>query len=269
MCICWVFQREYLLKIANQQHKKSPIVANIVKAKRWHQSYVCVCMYAAKHDVFIWCGSVKITCHCCSSPGFMEHRIKVVRIPLYSSSIWVCVYECFGPRAKNSKYKTNERNGTNGMKEVANTNYKLQRKRNLIFLRHKDGEAQRMSMSCLCRINISNAAMYIYELHLVLYRYIFQMNNVMKTKKQTTARKKTEHQTAYFTINEDKLCTSDRMQFSLLYLPICESRRWIFFHAQPNRVSVGLFFCSFFCWFFRCFAVIFRELAFVARNDTT
>lgn len=59
--------------------------------------------------------------------------------------------------------------------EPAKTNWKSkigrEKKIKANILRHKDGNAQRMSMSCLFRINISNAAMYIYDVasHRVIY----------------------------------------------------------------------------------------------------
>lgn len=115
-----------------------------------------------------------------------------------------------------------------------------------------------MSMSCLCRINISNAAMYIYELHLLYYIVTYSMRTTswkrkIKTNSQWNKKINKKNRTAYFTINEDKLCTSSRMQFSLLYLPICESRWWSLFLWRLTQPSVRRFFSFIFSvWFYFC-----------------
>lgn len=65
--------------------------------------------------------------------------------------------------------------------------------------------------------------MYIYELHLICVCVLLHIANEQppwNVEKQTEPKRgkyELKNSTAYFTINEDKLCTSDQMQFSVLY----------------------------------------------------
>lgn len=142
---------------------------------------------------------------------------------LHSLSVFVCS----SPRAKNFKHKTNQWTewGEVAEKDTAKSN----------ILRHKDGTKNEYVMFVSYKYQ-QCSDVYLWVASLVLYRSIFQANNVMKKKKkrktnsQWNKKISKKNRTAYFTINEDKLCTSSRMQFSLLYLPICESRWWSLFY---------------------------------------
>lgn len=93
--------------------------------------------------------------------GFMKHRIKVVGF----SSFFAAHFFCIWSTRQNCCLIQNERiHCASGKQKNALAKHTANQ---TAYFETQRRQHKRMSMSCLCRINISNAAMYIYELHFV------------------------------------------------------------------------------------------------------
>lgn len=166
---------EYLLVIANQQLEK-PHSCKYYESQKdgIRDGCMSVClslyMYACSQT---WCIYLMWLSLNYVPLLYFSRFYRASNEKLLNSLHSLSVFVCSSPRAKNFKHKTNQWTewGEVAEKDTAKSN----------ILRHKDGTKNEYVMFVSYKYQ-QCSDVYLWVASLVLYRYIFQANNVMKKK---------------------------------------------------------------------------------------